>query len=290
MVFPKFEYLAPKSVEEAAHLAAELGPTSVLMAGGTEIVPQMKDKAIKPEYIIDIKGIPGMSGIEYVPGEGLKIGALTKLYTIQTDKTVNEKFRAVANAAHYVASKQVRCKATMTGNICNASPSADTAPILVAMGASVQTLRADGSRRTIPMSDFFTGFKKTAVEKGEIVTEIDIPDLADNEYAAYLKHSVRKAMDLAIIGVAAWIRMDGDRCADCRIALGGVATTTVRAPAAEQILIGQVLTDELLEQAGVAASEGCSPITDVRASAEYRKDMVRVFTKRAIKQAFENKK
>jgi len=286
MSLPKFEYVIAHSIEEAGNLAVELGDNCMIMAGGTDVIVLMKDRVLKPEYILDIKGVPGMDQLEYVPGEGLKIGALTKLRTIQTSKIVKERFRA-----HFVASTQVRSKGTMAGNICNASPSADTAPILLVLNASIKTFRTSPDNgRTIPIGEFFKGVRKTALTYGEIVTEINIPELGAGEYAAYIKHAIRKAMDLAIVGVAAWLKMDGSKCVDCRIALGAVATTPIRAPQAEQLLIGQELTDELIAKAGVAASESCSPISDVRASAEYRKDMIRVFTKRAIKKALETNK
>jgi carbon-monoxide dehydrogenase medium subunit len=190
---------------------------------------------------------------------------------------------AVAQAAHYVASAQIRRKGTMVGNICNASPSADTASILLAMKATVKTYSRTGGR-TISIDDFFKHVKKTSLEKdqGEIVTQIDIPELKSGEGSAYYKHSVRKAMDLAIIGVGAWIKMDGRKVAGCRITMGGVGITPLRAYEAEKLLIGNEITDALLEEAGVAAAGGCKPISDVRASAEYRTDMVRVYTKRAV--------
>ena len=194
----------------------------------------------------------------------------------------------MAYAAHYVASPQVRRKGTMAGNICNASPSADTASILLAMNAVIKTHSVKGDRE-IPMSEFFQGFKKTAIDKeaGEIVTEIDIPELKKGEGSAYFKHAIRKAMDLAIIGVAAWVRMDGNKIEDVRLAVGGAAITPIRLPEAEAILKGNELSDELLEKAGVKASQEISPISDVRASAEYRTDMVRVYTKRAVNKAVE---
>lgn len=292
MALPEFDYVAVKSLQEASCLAKEKGNRGVLMAGGTDVILQLKEKQLGDvDTVIDLKGIPQMDRLEFVEGEGLKVGSLVKLYRIQNDAVVREKMPAVAQAVHYVASSQIRRKGTMAGNICNASPSADTASILVAMDAKVKTYSADGGRE-IPIGDFFKGVKKTCLEKekGEIVTEIDIPELKSGEGSAYFKHAVRKAMDLAIIGVAAWIRMDGKKVADCRIAMGGVGVTPLRAPKAERILMGQEISEELLEQAGVAASQECSPISDVRASAEYRADMVRVYTKRAVKKALETLK
>lgn len=288
MALPEFDYVLAKSLDEAAGLNAE--DDVRVMAGGTDVILLVQAKAFKGlKRVVDLKGIPDLDRLDFVPGEGLKIGALTKLYTIQNSKTVREHMPAVAEAAHYVASPQIRRKGTMAGNIVNASPSADTVPILLAMNASLRVFDKDGQTRVVNMNDFYKGFRKYDLDKkkGEIVTEIDIPELKPGEGSAYLKHSVRKAMDLAIIGVAAWVKMDGKTIADARIALGGVAVNAIRAPKAEKMLIGREITDELLEQAGVQASEECSPIDDVRASAEYRKDMVRVYTKRAVKKAVE---
>lgn len=286
MVLPKFEYLAPKTLDEASNLYAELGSGAKVMAGGTDTIPPMRDGAFRPDYLIDLKNIPGLDTLAYDEKEGLKIGCLTKLFDIQTSALVKEKNPSVAQAAKYIASTQVRNKGTMVGNICNASPSCDTGPILIAQNAQihVHSIKED---RTIPAGEFFKGVKKTALQPGEIVTGITVPPLAEDEHAAYIKHAVRKAMDLAIVGVAAWLKMDGDKCVDARIVLGAVATTPVRSPSAEKELIGQVLTDDVISKAAIAAMDDCKPISDVRASAEYRHDMVRVFVKRAVKKALE---
>ncbi|MBP3880413.1 MAG: xanthine dehydrogenase family protein subunit M [Lachnospiraceae bacterium] len=286
MSLPVFDYVKAGSVSEASRIAAEKGKQGVIMAGGTDVILLLKDRVIPADTVIDIKGIEGMEGIEYTEGEGFKIGALTKLFDIQNSDVIKEKLPALSDAAHYVASAQIRRKGTLVGNICNASPSADTAPILVVMEAKVKVQSGD-EEREIAIGDFFKGVKRTALVPGDIVTAVTIPELKKNEGSAYFKHAVRKAMDLAIVGVAAWIRMDGSKVADCRIAMGGVGITPLRAKNAEQILIGNEITDEILEKAGAAASEECSPISDVRASAEYRRDMVRVYTKRAVKKAIE---
>lgn len=286
MVLPQFEYLAPKTIGEACNLLLELGSTAKVMAGATDLIPPMKDKAISPEYLIDLKKIPDMDYLEYDEKEGLKIGALTKLRAIETSPLVKEKNPAVAHAAKVVASTQIRAKGTMAGNICNASPSCDTAPILLAQGAKI-LVQGPNKDRVIKVEDFFLGVKKTSLEPGEIVTGIVVPPLAENESAAYIKHAVRKAMDLAIIGVAVKIKVEDGICTDAKIALGAVAATPIRVPKAEEALIGKALTDEVIVKASEEAMNSCNPISDIRASAEYRKDMIRVFTKRAIKQAME---
>lgn len=292
MSLPEFDYIAAKSLKEASDLIVAHGNKCVVMSGGTDVILLLKENVLKDvNTVIDLKTIPELTQLDFVDGEGLKVGSNTKLFTIQTSPVVNEKMPAVAQAAHYVASSQIRRKGTMVGNICNASPSADTAPILLAMNAKVKTYDQDGGRE-IAIDDFFKGVKKTCLnkEKGEIVTGIEIPELKSGEGSAYFKHAIRKAMDLAIVGVAAWVKMDGSKVADCRIALGGVATTPIRAMEAEKMLIGNEITDELLEKVGVMASSECHPISDVRASAEYRTDMIRVYTKRAIKKALETMK
>ena len=286
MVFPQFEYLAPKTIGEACNLLLELGSPAKVMAGATDLIPPMKDKAISPEYLIDLKKIPDLDYLEYDEKEGLKIGALTTLRTIETSPLVKEKNPAVAHAAKVVASTQIRAKGTMAGNICNASPSCDTAPNLLAQGAKI-LVQGPNKDRIIQAEDFFLGVKKTSLEPGEIVTGIVIPPLAENERAAYIKHAVRKAMDLAIIGVAVKIKVEDGICTDAHIALGAVAATPIRAPKAEEALIGKALTDEVIVKASEEAMDSCHPISDIRASAEYRKDMIRVFTKRAVRQAME---
>ena len=292
MSLPNFDYTAAQSLKEASSLAAAQNGRCVLMAGGTDVILLLKENVLKDvDSVIDLKEISGLDGIEFTDGEGLKIGALAKLFAIQTSHVINEKVPAVADAAHYVASAQIRRKGTMAGNICNASPSADTAPILIAMNASVKTFSRNGER-SIPIGEFFKGVKRTCLDKeaGEIVTEIFIPELKAQEGSAYFKHAVRKAMDLAIVGVAAWIKMDGKKISDCRIVMGGVGITPLRAYAAEQSVIGKEFTQEVLEQAGDAAALEAHPISDVRASTEYRTDMIRVYTKRALQKALDTLK
>ena len=286
MVLPQFEYLAPATLEEACKLLADLGTGVKAMAGATDLIPPMKDKVITPEYLVDLKNIPGLDYLEYDEEEGLKIGALTTLREIEKSALVQEKNPAVAHAAKVVASTQIRAKGTMVGNICNASPSCDTAPILLANGAKILVQGVEGTRE-IGIDDFFLGVKKTALQPGEIVTGIVVPPLKEGESDAYIKHAVRKAMDLAIIGVACKIKVEDGICKAARIALGAVATTPIRATKAEEILIGKELTDEVIAEAAQAAMDSCSPISDIRASKEYRKAMIGVFTKRAIKQALE---
>ena len=286
MVLPDFDYLAPKTLEEASNLLHELGDKAMVIAGGCDTFPPMKQGAFADcKYIIDLKHIPGLDKISF-DKDGLHIGCLVKLFDIQTSALVKEKNPAVAQAAKYIASTQVRNKGTLMGNICAAVPSCDGGPILIAQNATI-VVKAHDEWKRIPAEKFFVGVKKTCLAYDEIATEIIVPPLGEDERAAYIKFATRKAMDLAIVGVAAWLKMDGETVADARIALGAVATTPILAPDAGAYLIGKKLTDEVLENCGVIAMNSCRPISDVRASAEYRRDMVRVFTKRAIRKAIE---
>ncbi len=292
MALPEFDYVAAKSLEEASQLMVSMGSECVVMSGGTDVILQIpKNVERGMKTVIDLKTIPGLTRLEYVDGEGLYVGANTKLFDIQSSPVVLEKMPAVAQAAHYVGSNQVRRKGTMVGSICNASPTGDCGSILLAMKAQVKIVGLEGER-TVGMDDFWTGFKKIAPDKlkGELVTEIFIPELKSGEGSAYFKHSVRKAMDLAIVGVAAWVRLEGKTVADCRIAVAGGDVTIVRAKAAEQMIIGRELTDELVEAVAVQAADEMHPRSSLRASAEYRHDMIRVYTKRAINKAVETMK
>lgn len=288
MILPHFDYLTAETLEQASDLSATLGPTAKIMAGATDLIIPMKDHAIRPEpeYLIDIKKIKGLDHLEYDEAEGLKVGALTTLRTLEFSPLIKEKYPAVAAAAKSIASTQIRAKGTMAGNICNASPSCDSGPIVVASDARIQIHGKDGDRE-IKGSKFFKGVKKTALEPGDIVTGIVFPPLAENQRAVYMKHAVRKAMDLAIVGIAAIITAESGICTEARLAAGAVAATPIRLTAAEEYLTGKELTDEVIEEAADIAMKSCSPISDIRASKEYRSAMVKVFTKRAIKKALQ---
>lgn len=288
MVLPKFDYIAAQSLDEASNLLVELGPTARIMAGATDLVIPMKDHAVKPEpeYLIDIKKLPDLDQLEYSEEEGLKIGALTTLRAIEHSPLVKQVNPAVAVAAKSIASTQIRAKGTMVGNICNASPSCDSGPIVLASDARILYHGQDGDRE-MKAGEFFKGVKKTALEPGDIVTAIVFPPLKKNQKAVYIKHSVRKAMDLAIVGVAVVIAVENGICTDARIAVGAVAATPIRTPKSEAFLVGKKLADEVIEEAAQLTMESCSPISDIRASKEYRSAMVKVFTKRAIKKALE---
>jgi CO/xanthine dehydrogenase FAD-binding subunit len=281
---PKFNYLAPTTLDEALSLLSEYKGRAKAIAGGTDLVPKLKRREIRaPEYVIDLKGVPGLDEIKYDAG-GLSLGALVTIGMVETSAKIQQKFGILAQAAQSMASPQVRNRGTIAGNICNAVPSADSAPPLLTLGARLK-LVSQKSERTVNIEDFFTGPNQTALGDDEILREIQVPDMPTNGKGVYLKLTPRRAMDLAIVGVAVVVIPQDGICQDIRIALGAVAPTPIRAEKAEAILKSHKLDDKLIEKAAQTAASQSNPIDDHRASAEYRRDMVEVLVKRAIKQA-----
>jgi carbon-monoxide dehydrogenase medium subunit len=258
-----------------------------LLAGGTDLIPALKRREIdRPGYVVDLKGIPGLDLISYDDESGLRIGPLVTISQTARSGPIQERFPALAQAASSMASPQVRNRGTIAGNICNAVPSADSAPALLALGASVRIKGPKGDR-TIPMDQFFVGPRRTVVGEDEMMVEISIPTPASESHGVYLKLSPRHSMDLAIVGVAAVGGVvENGVCTHIKIALGAVAPTPVRAPMAEAMLLGHKITPRLIDEASKNALAQCSPINDHRASREYRCDMVYAMTRRALNQIF----
>ncbi|MGN1389047.1 MAG: FAD binding domain-containing protein [Bulleidia sp.] len=282
MILPEFSYLAPSTAAEACEMLKTYGSKARIMAGGTDLINFMQKKVIQPEYLIDIKGIPDMNEITYSEEAGLTIGALAKLRDIELSPIVKKHYPVISESIHLIASTQIRSKGTLAGNIVNASPSADGVPCLFVLNAELEMMSSEG-KRTVSINQFYQGFKKMDLRSDEMVTAVHVPPMKKNEVASYMALTVRKAMDLAIAGSAVKLEVDEEgKCQNAEIALGAVAVSCVRAPKAEAVLIGNKVTPELAAQAGAAAMDDCKPISDVRASAEYRHEMVRVFTKRAI--------
>jgi len=281
---PGFNYLAPVTLDEALSLLARYKGKAKVIAGGTDFIPKLKRREIgAPERVIDLKAIPGLDNIKY-DVSGLSLGALVTIGAVETSAIIREKFGVLAQAARSMASPQVRNRGTIAGNICNAVPSADSAPPLLTIGAKLKLVSQEGER-VVGIEDFFTGPGQTALANDEILQEIQIPHPPPNSQGIYLKLTPRRAMDLAIVGVAVVIIPQDGICKDIRIALGAVAPTPIRARRAEVVLKGQKLDDNLIEKAARTAAGEARPIDDHRASAEYRRDMVEVLVRRAIKQA-----
>lgn len=279
----RFNYLEPATIEEAVSLLSKYDGKAKAIAGGTDLLVQIRNKAIKPEYVVDIGYISGLDYINYDEKQGLRIGALTTIRAIEKSGKLRQLYPVISQAAGLLGSVAIRNVATIGGNLCNAAPSADTAPALIGLSAKAR-IAGSGGERLVSLEDFFTGPGETVLKAGEMLLEIQVPVPPPDTKGMYLKHG-RSAVDLATVGVAVIMALEsGGVCRDVKIVLGAVAPTPMRAKKAEEVLRGKKVEPALIEEAARVASGEAQPITDVRASAEYRREMVKVFTRRAIGQ------
>ncbi|HWP56273.1 MAG TPA: xanthine dehydrogenase family protein subunit M [Candidatus Acidoferrales bacterium] len=275
------EIYTPASVGEASALMKKLGAGGRFLAGGTDLVIAMKEKGLSPKYIVDLKRIPSLSGIREQADGSIVIGALTTMREVETCPLIVRRFPFLARSAAEVGSIQIRNRATIGGNMANATPSADVAPSLLVLDTQAR-IAAEDHERTVALEDFFRGPGQTVLGSDEILCELVIPPSDRRLVGEYIKFSPREMMDLAYVGVAVALVLNDRRCERARIALGAVAPTPLRARNAEAILLNQVLNEEIAEKAAAAAASECKPISDVRSSAAYRREMVRAMTKRAL--------
>ncbi|MCR4419764.1 MAG: xanthine dehydrogenase family protein subunit M [Clostridia bacterium] len=285
MYLPDFDYFAPMSLAEACALLARFGSSAKALAAGTDLLPKMKGGLLSPEVLVSLRNLEGLRGIQYHKERGVVIGALVTHNDLIRSALLQEKYPSVCGAARQIANYQIRNRGTVGGNICNAVPSADLPPILIALEAQARLVGATGER-TLPLEQFFVGPNQTVINQDEILTEIVIPDREPPfTGSTYLKFGLRRSGALAVVGVAAAVVTEGNVVKEARIVLGAVAPVPMRAKKAEELLTGKEATEELLEEVGRCAAAESKPISDIRASEEYRRDMVRVFTKRALRKA-----
>jgi carbon-monoxide dehydrogenase medium subunit len=282
----RFEYFEPKTLDDAVSLLSKHAGKADLLAGGTDLLVEIKEHIRAPDYVVNLKKIPGLGRLDYDAKRGLRFGALVTAREIETSPLTADNYRGLRQSAREIGSIQIRNRATVAGNICRASPSADTLPPLIADGACVKIFGPDGER-VVALEEFFTGPGKTVLKPNEPVTEVTIPAPAPHTGSVYIKHGRRKAMELATVGVAVSLTRDGDICREIRIVLGAVAPTPIRARRAEAMLRGQKLDERAIEAAAETAMSESRPISNVRGSADYRRAMVRVLTKRAVAQAMD---
>src|SRR3990170_1883409 len=279
-----FDYLEPQTIQEAVSLLTKYDGKAKVIAGGTDLMNLIRTKMIRAEYVVDIEHVPGLDYVKYDDKGALTIGALTTIRALELSAELKEHHPVISQAAGQLGSMAIRNMGTIGGNLCHASPAADTAPSLIGLGATVKIVGPAG-KRTVALEDFFTGPGQTVLQRGEMAVEIQVPSMPRHTQGVYLKHSIRGTADLAIVGVAVIATLDGERCQNVKIVLGAVAPTPMRARNAEEVLEGKEIDDALIENAAQAAADESRPITDVRASADYRKEMVKVFTRWAIKGA-----
>jgi aerobic carbon-monoxide dehydrogenase medium subunit len=280
----RFELVTPGSVDDCLRALKGRGSDVQLLAGGTDLLPQLKNGLIKPGTVVDLSGVADLRVLEGDAQRGFRVGAAVTARTLERDPRIRATYPALAESAALVGSIQIRNLATVGGNLCNAAPSADMAPPLVALEAEAVIVSANGRRR-VPVAAFFSGVRKTVLAPDELLVELVIPAPGPRSGGAYLRHTPRRELDIAVVGVASQIALSDGVCAKARIALAAVAPTPVRATAAEQALTGQPLTPQTIVRAADLAVEAARPISDQRGSAEFRRHLVRVLTRRTLMQA-----
>lgn len=285
MIPGSFDYSAPSTLEEAITLLQEHGDEAKILSGGHSLIPMMKLRLASPAHVIDINRIPGLDYIKEEDGV-LRIGALVRESDLEESDVIRTRYPIVYEATKLIADPSVRNVATLAGNLAHGDAANDHPAVMLALGAELVATGPDGSR-TIPIGDFFQGFFTTALESNEILTEIRIPAPADNSSGTYLKLE-RKVGDYATAGVAVQLTLGPQAvCESAGIGLTNVGDMPIKATAAEEALVGQTLDDERMKQAAQLTSEASDPMPDLRGSAEYKKNMVRVLTYRALKQVVE---
>ncbi|MEK7752285.1 MAG: xanthine dehydrogenase family protein subunit M [Acidobacteriota bacterium] len=282
---PAFEYVAPASLAEALALMQQHGTAAQLLAGGTDLLPRMRMRKSAPRIVVDLNRIDGLSFIE-LRGNNLHIGAGTRLAALHQSRIVAEKAQALAAALRVMASPAIRNRGTIGGNLCNGSKCADTPPPLLVLDASLRLQGADGERM-LPLSEFFTrrekpapGCAKTAIRSDEILTEVIIPCRQGS--STYLKLGRRKGSSIAIASVAALAAITGGKFEEVRIAVSAVASAPVRGRKVEAALRGMPANEETIASASALIKEEIEPISDVRGSAAYRREMASVLVRRAL--------
>jgi CO/xanthine dehydrogenase FAD-binding subunit len=279
-----FDYIKVKDLDEATKVLSQHGENAQVLAGGTDVLVKLKERSIAPEILVDIKGIQVLSGIEYQDFKGMIVGPLTTIREIETSPVVREHLPVLAHAAHLLGSVQVRYRATIGGNLCNALPSADTGPYLIAMGAEAE-VSGPGGKRKILVEDIFAASGENSLQPAEVMTAIEIPPWSRFTGGAYIKHAIKNAVDVAIVNVGVMVVTDPQKkiLQEARLALGAVGPRPIRPKEAEEFLKGKPVEEGVIAKAAKMASLAARP----RTMPEYKTEMVFVLTKRALREALE---
>jgi carbon-monoxide dehydrogenase medium subunit len=288
MIPRSFEYFSPRTLDEAIGLLQKLGPDAKLLSGGQSLIPMMRLRIVSPQHIVDINRIPGLDYINESDGH-LTIGALAREHQLETSEVVSKKLPILADTAKFIADPLVRSQATVCGNLAHGDPANDHPATMLALGAKVIATGPNG-RREIAIEDFFTSLFTTALEAEEILTEIRIPLPPATSGGAYLKLE-RKVGDFATAGVAVQIALDDARnCKTAGVGLTNVGMTPIKATKTEAFLAGKPLDEATINEAAKIAASESQPMDDIRGSADYKRDLVRVLTARALTRALERAK
>jgi carbon-monoxide dehydrogenase medium subunit len=282
----QLSYLEPASMDEAVRILAEHENSARVIAGGTDLVRQLQEKSLVLDYLVSLELIPLLDRMRYTEAKGLSIGTLVPIRELERSEKFDQGYVALSQAAQSLGSRAIRNVATIGGNLCNAAPCADTAPPLIGLSAKV-TIAGTKGNRALPLEEFFRGPGQTVLGAGDVLVEIQVPPSAPGARSAYLKHT-RSPIDLAVVGVAVVLTTKGDRvCNDARIVLGSVAPTPIRARRAEDLLRGEKLSPSLVARCASMAASEAKPISDVRATAEYRMEIISVLVRRALEQVIQ---
>ncbi len=281
----RFELALPDTLEACQQALAD-GPDVRLVAGGTDLLPQMKNALVRPRRVVDLSALAELKIVERGSAGDLRVGATASARTLELSSPARQYFTALSEAAGVVGSQQIRNLATLGGNLANAAPSADMAPPLLALDADTVIAGPKGRRR-IPVTEFFLGVRRTALAPDEMLVELVIPNPGHGSGGTYVRHTPRRELDIAVVGVASQLTIRDGQCVKARIALAAVAPVPLRASAAEARLEGEAVTPQLIEEAANLAVSAASPISDQRGSADFRRHLVRVLTRRTLTTALE---
>lgn len=286
----EFDYAAPKTVAEAATLLAQKG--AYALAGGTDIIVQVRENRRAADLLVDLKNIPEVNELTCDPSRGLIVGAAVPCYRVAQHPEIARGYPGLADAAALIGGVQIQSRASVGGNLCNASPAADTIPALIALEAQAVIARPDGTRNSVPVEKFCIGPGRTVLGPGEFLLCLRLPPPKPHMGSAYLRFIPRNEMDIAVVGVGVALALDESRsrCVSARIALGAVAPTPLFVPEAGAALAGSTLTDQDVEKAAALAQAAARPISDMRGDADYRRHLVGVLVKRALRIALDRVK
>jgi carbon-monoxide dehydrogenase medium subunit len=277
------DYAAPKSVAEAVALLSDKGDRARILAGGTDIIVQVREGRRDVDLLIDVKGIPEVNELSYAPQQGLRLGAAVPCYRIYEHREIAKAYPGLNDAASLIGGIQIQSRASVGGNLCNASPAADTIPPLIA-GEAVCLIAGPEGTRELPVERFCTAPGRTALTRGEFLVSLRLPPPKGHSGAHYQRFIPRNEMDIAVVGVGVAVALDpsGVRCLAARIALAAVAPTPLLVPEAGAALVDGPLSDKLIEKAAALARAAARPISDMRGDADYRRHLVGVLTKRVL--------
>ena len=280
----ELHYEAPTSLDQAVSLLATAGDDGRLLAGGTDLIIQMRAGVRQPGQVIDAKKIPELQTLSYDAQSGLRLGAALACCEIIDNPTVRQHYPGLVEAAGLIGSDQILARASVGGNVCNGSPAADTTPALIALGATCQIAGPKGTRE-VAVEDFVTAPGQTVLAADELLVEFRIPAPPAKAADCYQRFIPRNEMDIAVVGVGSCVALDGDTCSAARIGLGAVAARPLLAEEAGAALVGKPLDDAAIDAAAKLAQAAASPISDMRGTAEFRTHLVGVLTRRTLKEA-----